>query len=461
MKLRKGYDLDLTSGNILRQIVIFTIPLLLGNLFQQLYNTVDTWVLGNFASNEEFSAVGTVAPVVNMLLGAVIGLSGGAGVVVSQYYGAKQNERTNQAILTSMVMTLALSVLLTAAGIALTPVLLRAMKIPDSVYEGAKDYLIIFFSGSVGMLYYNIASGIMRAVGDSKRPFLYLVACTILNTALDLLFVVRFGLGVRGVAIATVLAQLISAILSVGTLMLPGAEIRIRLRRRYLNRQVLGQILKIGFPAALQMGITSFSNVFVQAYINYFGPDAMSGWTAFNKIDSFVMLPIASLALTATTFVGQNIGSGSPERAKKGVTTSFLISLVTTAVFGTAVVVFAPELVAFFNPKPEVVDIGMRLVRWFTPFYVMPCVIYIYSSAMRGAGHSTAPMIVTLISFVAFRQVYMFIISRVWNEFFVVGFGYPAGWVVCAVLMLIIYRRIDLGSRTLVSDPAPDETENG
>ena len=454
MKLQRKYDQDLTEGNIIRQIVAFTLPLLLGNVFQQMYNTVDTWVLGNFASNEEFSAVGTVAPVVNMLLGAVIGLSGGAGVVVSQYYGAKQYERTNQTVCTSMLMTLALSALLTVLGITLTPLLLRAMRIPDVVYDSARDYLVIFFSGSVGMMYYNIASGIMRALGDSRRPFLYLVCCTILNTILDLVFVVYFKAGVRGVAIATILAQLISAILSVGTLMLPGAQIRIMFGRQYLSAHVLRQILIIGFPAALQMGITSFSNVFVQAYINYFGPDAMSGWTVFNKIDSFVMLPIASLALTATTFVGQNIGSGSPLRAKKGVTASFLLSLATTAVFGAAVIAFAPQMVTFFNPKPEVVEIGTRLVRWFTPFYVMPCVIYIYSGAMRGAGHSTAPLIVTMISFVAFRQIYMFVISQLRNTFMLIGFGYPAGWFVCAVLMLIVYKRIDFGSKAVTQQRA-------
>ena len=278
-------DVDMTEGNITRHIISFALPLLIGNVFQQLYNTVDTWVVGNYVSNEAFSAVGTVGPIINMLIGFFMGLSSGAGVVISQYYGAKRNQEVHDTVHTAMVMTLVMGIAFTAIGLAMTPFMLRLMNTPDNVMPESTAYLTIYFSGILGLMIYNIGAGILRAVGDSQRPFYFLVVCALINTVLDLLFVLVFHMGVEGVALATVIAQSTSALLVVITLMKTDTCIKLRLRDLKINFAMLGKIFQVGIPAAIQMAITAFSNIFVQSYINYFGDNCMSGWTAYAKID--------------------------------------------------------------------------------------------------------------------------------------------------------------------------------
>ena len=303
---RRG-DVDMTQGNVAHHLVMFALPLLAGNIFQQFYNTVDTWVVGNFVSNEAFSAVGTVTPIVNMLIGSFMGLASGAGVVISQYYGAKQMERVKQAVHTSLVMTLVLGVIMTAAGILLTPFLLGLMKTPADVFPEATAYLTIYFSGVMGLMLYNMGAGILRAVGDSKRPFYFLVAAAVLNIGLDLLLVIVFHMGVEGVAYATIISQGVSALLTLLLLVRTSSCVKLDWRALRATPFILKQIARVGIPAALQMAITAFSNVFVQSYINFFQADCMSGWTAYTKIDQIMFLPMQSLALAATTFVGQNL----------------------------------------------------------------------------------------------------------------------------------------------------------
>ena len=278
-------DVDMTEGNITRHIIMFAFPLLIGNVFQQLYNTVDTWVVGNYVSNEAFSAVGTVGPIINMLIGFFMGLSSGAGVVISQYYGAKRYDEVHDTVHTSLVMTLIMGIVFTGIGLSMTPFMLRLMNTPDNVMPESSAYLTIYFSGMLGLMIYNIGSGILRAVGDSQRPFYFLVVCAVLNTVLDLLFVLVFKMGVEGVALATILSQGVSAVLVIITLMRTDTCIKVRLRDLKINFAMLGKIFRVGIPAAIQMAITSFSNIFVQSYINYFGDNCMSGWTAYAKID--------------------------------------------------------------------------------------------------------------------------------------------------------------------------------
>ena len=377
------YDVDMTKGNITRHLVNFALPLLLGNLFQQLYNMVDTWVVGNYVSNEAFSAVGTVGPVINTLIGFFLGLSSGAGVVISQYYGAGREEKVRQAVHTALMLTLALGVVFTAAGIAMTPLMLQLMKTPAEVAPEQAAYLRIYFAGVMGLLLYNMGSGILRAVGDSRRPFYFLVVSAVLNTVLDLLFVIKFHMGVEGVAYATIIAQAVSAVLTLWVLMGAEGGIRLELRALRFTWSVLRQIVAVGIPAALQMAITAFSNVFVQSYINYFGPDCMSGWTAYNKVDQLVILPVQSISMANTTFVGQNLGVGDTPRAKKGVRTSLWLSVAVTAVLLIPVLLFAPDLTAFFNSKAEVVSYGALLLRLLSPFYFR-------SLPARSAARATA-----------------------------------------------------------------------
>ena len=452
LSLGRRKDVDMTEGNITRHIISFALPLLIGNVFQQLYNTVDTWVVGNYVSNEAFSAVGTVGPIINMLIGFFMGLSSGAGVVISQYYGAKRNQEVHDTVHTAMVMTIVMGVAFTAIGLGMTPFMLRLMNTPDNVMPESTAYLTIYFSGILGLMVYNIGAGILRAVGDSQRPFYFLVVCAVLNTVLDLLFVLVFHMGVEGVALATVIAQSTSALLVVITLMKTDSCIKLRLRDLNINFAMLGKIFRVGIPAAIQMAITAFSNIFVQSYINYFGDNCMSGWTAYAKIDQLLFLPMQSIALASTTFVGQNLGCNQVERAKKGVSQALLIAIVSTVVLMIPVMAFASPVVAFFNCKAEVVEIGTMLLHWLSPFYVLCCFNQIYSGALRGAGNSRAPMIIMLSSFVAFRQIYLFIMARAWNEIIPIAMSYPAGWLLCSTLTAIYYHSVQLGKNRLVED---------
>ena len=447
------YDVDMTQGSTTRHLVRFALPLLAGNLFQQLYNMVDTWVVGNFVSNEAFSAVGTVTPIINTLIGFFLGMSSGAGVVISQYYGAHRPEKVREAVHTAMLLTVIMGVVFTGVGIAMTPLMLELMKTPAEVAPDQTAYLTIYFAGIMGLLLYNMGSGILRAVGDSQRPFYFLLVSAGVNTALDLLFVLKFGMGVEGVAYATIIAQAVSAVLTIAVLRGYDGSVKLSLRDLRIHWDMLKKIVAVGIPAALQMAITAFSNVFVQGYINHFGADCMSGWTAYTKIDQLVILPVQSLSLASTTFVGQNLGVGNVERAKGGVRRALYLSFAVTAVLLVPVLTLAPDMTAFFNSKPEVVSYGALLLRLLSPFYFFFCINQIYSGALRGSGNSQVPMFIMLGSFVVFRQVYLYVMAHfISNEIVPIAMGYPAGWFVCSAVTLLYYAHCKFDSHRLVED---------
>ena len=447
------YDVDMTQGSTTRHLVRFALPLLAGNLFQQLYNMVDTWVVGNFVSNEAFSAVGTVTPIINTLIGFFLGMSSGAGVVISQYYGAHRPEKVREAVHTAMLLTVIMGVVFTGVGIAMTPLMLELMKTPAEVAPDQTAYLTIYFAGIMGLLLYNMGSGILRAVGDSQRPFYFLLVSAGVNTALDLLFVLKFGMGVEGVAYATIIAQAVSAVLTIAVLIGYDGSVKLSLRDLRIHWRMLKKIVAVGIPAALQMAITAFSNVFVQGYINHFGADCMSGWTAYTKIDQLVILPVQSLSLASTTFVGQNLGVGNVERAKGGVRRALYLSFAVTAVLLVPVLTLAPDMTAFFNSKPEVVSYGALLLRLLSPFYFFFCINQIYSGALRGSGNSQVPMLIMLGSFVVFRQIYLYVMAHfISNEIVPIAMGYPAGWFVCSAVTLLYYAHYKFDSHRLVED---------
>ena len=449
---KRGKDVDMTQGNITRHLITFALPLLAGNVFQQMYNMVDTWVVGNYVSNEAFSAVGSVGPIVNMLIGFFMGLSSGAGVVISQYYGARRFREVQETVHTAIVMTLILGVAFTGIGLGMIPFMLDLMNTPANVLPESTAYLTIYFAGILGLMLYNIGSGILRAVGDSQRPFYFLVVCAVINTVLDLVFVLVFHMGVEGVALATIIAQGVSAALVLITLLRTDECIKLRLGSLKLHWSMLKKIIRVGIPAAIQMAITAFSNIFVQSYINYFGADCMSGWTAYSKVDQLLFLPMQSIALASTTFVGQNLGRNLPERARAGVRQSLIIAIVSTLILMVPVMIFAAPVVRFFNAKPEVVEYGTMLLRLMTPFYVLCCFNQVLGGALRGAGNSKATMVIMLLSFVAFRQVYLFAVSRICNEIIPIAMGYPAGWLLCSTITLIYYKKTSLTKTRLVED---------
>ena len=446
-------DVDMTQGSIFKHLLTFAVPLLIGNIFQQFYNMVDTWVVGNYVNDEAFAAVGTMGPITYLLIGFFLGFSSGASVVISQFYGAQRYDKVHDAVHTAIVMTLLLGAVFTVVGILMVPLVLKLMNTPESVVPESTEYLTIYFAGIMGLLIYNMGSGILRAIGDSKRPFYFLLVSALTNIVLDLVFVLVFNMGVGGVALATVIAQGLSAILVLVTLFRTSSCVRLQFTHLRLYGDMLGKIVKLGIPAALQMAITSFSNIFVQSYINYFDTYAMGGWTAYSKIDQLILLPMQSLALASTTFVGQNLGKGNEQRARKGVRTALLMSMVSTVILMIPVMIFAPQAVWFFRREPAVIEFGTLFIRWLSPFYVLCCVNQIYAGALRGSGNTTTPMIIMLVSFVGFRQIYLYVMKNyISNTILPIAMSYPAGWLLCSTLMLIYFNKAKLSKGRLVKD---------
>ena len=442
---KKRHEMDMTVGSIMGNLFAFALPLLVGNLFQQLYNMVDTWVIGQTGQDAAYAAVGSVGPIINIMIGIFSGLASGAGVVISRYFGAKEQGGVTRAVHSALIMTAAFAVLFTALGVLLTPTALRLMlgSADSEIYRHAKIYLTIYFGGIAGLLFYNMGAGILRAVGDSRHPFYFLLASAITNIVLDLVFVFAFGMGVAGVAWATVISQMLAAVLTVITLIRTDTCVKVTWQNMKMDREVFKVILAIGFPAAIQMALTAFSNVFVQSYIAGVNLDqtaALGGWTSYSKIDQFLFLPSQSLALAVTTFVGQNLGAGNAERARRGIRTAILMAATVTAPIILLVMAAAPHLAAVFNPNPEIVDCATLLLHWLTPFYIFTCVNQLLAAGLRGAGNSTAPMVIMLSSFVGFRQLYLYIMSNfISNDLLPVAMGYPAGWAVCCIVITTYY----------------------
>lgn len=438
---KSRHDTDMTQGSISGLLFAFAVPLMLGNLFQQLYNTVDSLIVGNFVSKQALAAVGCTGPIINTLIGLFSGLATGASVVISQYYGAKDEEKLGKAVHTTVMLTLVTCVVLTVVGVWATPLMLELMDTPPDVFSEAELYLRIYFGGVSGLLLYNIGSGILRAVGDSTRPLYFLIFSAVMNTVLDLFFVAVLKQGIAGAAIATIISQFVSAILVMLLLLRSKDSYRLEISRLRMHKGMLRRICNIGIPSSLQMGITAFSNIFVMGYINHFESSCMAGWTAYNKLDALAMLPMQSLSLALTTFVGQNLGAGDLKRAKAGPRYGLIMGYIVTAIILVPMMVFAPQLTALFNDDREVIEFGTLFVRLCTPFYVAFVINQVYSGALRGAGDAKNTMYIMLFSFVVFRQIYLFIVSRMGATAGVIALGYPMGWMMCSALLLIYYYK--------------------
>ena len=357
-----------------------------------------------------------------------------------------------------MAMTLILSVVFTFLGVALAPFLVSLMLKGDShseLFRFATQYLTIYFSGVTGLMIYNIGAGILRAIGDSTRPVYFLIFSAVTNTVLDVIFVFLLDMGVAGVAIATVIAQLGSAALVIITLARSNTWVRISLKHLKIDKTILFKIVKIGIPAALQMALTSFSNIFVQSYVG--GANAPVGmsaeaaaslylgsWTTYSKVDALLFLPLQSLSVAGTTFVGQNLGAGNIKRAKRGAIICYAIASVCTLILMLPIIIFAPYIAGAFNSDAGVIANSSLLLRYISPFYLLCCINQIFSGSLRGAGKTTVPMVLMLSTFVGVRQVYLFVMSSyISNEFFHIALGYPLGWACCAIGTLVYFARCD------------------
>ena len=446
---------DMTQGPILQQLVAFALPLMLGNVFQMLYNTVDSVIVGNFVSKQALAAIGSTTAIVNMLVFFFNGFSIGAAVLISRYFGARNMEKLHAAIETTMAATFVLSLAFSLLGVALVRPMLAVMRTPADVLEDATLYLRIYFGGIAGLLIYNMGSGILRAVGDSTRPLYYLILTSVLNILLDLFFVIVLKTGIAGAAVATVLSQLLSAVLILMLLTRTRDVYRMSWQELRIDGPILGKIFAVGMPAAIQSVITAFSNIFVQGYINVFGSDVMAGWSSYNKLDQFIMLPMQSMAMAATTFVSQNTGAGNDQRSDRGTVTALEMTCAVTGVNAVLLYVFAPGAVRLFSPDAAVIGYGVLFVRTNIFFLLFNCINHVLAGSLRGRGDSRGPMVIMLSTFVVLRQCYLYFVTRyIANTPRIVGFGYPVGWMACCVIELAYYarqRRRRLAAETLVN----------
>jgi putative MATE family efflux protein len=439
----KGRDSDLTQGSIVKSIIWFSIPLLIGNLFQQLYNAVDSYVVGNYVGKAALAAVGASTPIINMLIGFFMGISTGAGVVIAQYFGANDNEKMSKAIHSSSALTLVMAVFLTIIGLICTNPLLKAIGVPDDVFAQSSQYLAIYFGGITFTMIYNMGAGILRAIGDSKRPLYFLVFASIVNIILDFLFVRGFSMGVAGAGFATLISQGLSAILVCYILMTTNENYKLSIKKIRFHKEILLRIIKIGLPTGIQQSIVSLSNVIVQSYVNVYGSSVIAGYSVTVKIDGFVNLPLQAFNMAITTFVGQNIGAEKYDRVKKGAYITLLLALFTISIFVVVMYFFGKDFIALFNQEKDVIEAGRLMQLVFLPFYIVLPINQVINGVLRGAGKSAIPMYVMVFSFVILRQIYLFIVTKFTESVAFVFMAWPVTWVVCSAIFIIYYFKVD------------------
>jgi putative MATE family efflux protein len=428
----------MTQGPILRQLVFFSFPLMLGNVFQLLYNMVDSIIVGNFVSKQALAAIGSTTVIVSMIVFFFSGFATGAGVVIGNNFGARNMDRLHDAVHTTVAATFIFSLLLTLLGTAAVRPMLVIMRTPEDVFRDAALYLRIYIGGISGLLIYNMGSGILRAVGDSIRPLGFLILTSVLNILLDLFFVIVLKLGIAGAAVATILSQFVSAALILLLLTRTRDIYRLDWKELHIDFPILKKIFSIGMPTALQAVITSFSNIFVQGYINAFGSDVMAGWSCYNKLDHFIFLPMQSMSVASTTFVSQNAGAGNERRSRRGTFLAILITCLVIGVTAAVLTFFAPAAVRMFSPDEAVIRYGAMFIRTNAFFLIFNGIAQVLAGALRGRGDSRGPMVIMLFNFVVVRQIYLYWVTHfVANTPRLVGFGYPVGWVLCCVMELI------------------------
>jgi putative MATE family efflux protein len=387
------------------------------------------------------AAISATTQICNTLVRFFNGVSVGAGAVISRYFGGREKAMLKRSIQTTMLLTFLTCVLLTVIGFFGADWMLRCMSTPEDVFQEASRYLHIYFAGLSGLLIYNMGSAILRAVGDSHRPLLFLLICSCCNILLDFIFVIFFRWGVAGAAFATILSQLLSAALVLFVLLTTSADWRLTWNNIFFDHQIATQILNIGLPVGLQMALVSFSNVFVQAYINAFDTACIAGWGCYTKLDQYMLLPIQSMGQTVTTFVGQNIGAKQLDRAKKGIRVSFKLTIMIAVTVAATLCAFARPLMGLFSPETEVIQYGTLFIRLCVPFATCCCFNQIFSGALRGAGNARVPMVITICTHVLMRQLYLLVISKLLPyNIYAIGFGYPVGWILCAALTTLYYR---------------------
>ncbi len=434
-KKTNGSTLLMTEGNIWKLLIVFSIPLILGNLLQQMYNTADSIIVGNFVGSNGLAAVGSGTALINLIIAFAQGAAVGAGVVVSQYLGANKKEQIKISVHTSMCIAIILGIILSLLGVFLSPTLLEMMKTPKEVFKDSALYLQIFCGGLIFNVIYNMATGILNAAGNSRKPLVYLAVASVTNIILDLLLIGVFKLGVMGAAIATDISQALSCILAVGYLLRVKSDYKLYIKELKINKDIAIKIIKIGLPTAIQNMVISFSNVLVQSSVNAYGATAMAGYAAYLKIDGFNILPVLSISMAITTFTGQNVGANKLDRVKKGMYTALIMGIIYTIFIGAVLLLASHTVLGFFTPDENVIKYGQIAMKYFCPFYFLLGILNILAGTVRGAGKGVPPMLILLFSMCVFRILWIKIALVFYDSIDGVFILYPISWVVGAVLM--------------------------
>ncbi len=431
----------MTEGTIWKKITFFALPLFIGNLFQQLYNTADSLIVGNFLGSNALAAVSSSGNLIFLMVGFFNGIAIGAGVVIARYFGARDIENMQRAIHTTVAFGLVSSIVLTILGVVLAPQILIWMDTPANVLPESVTYFRIYFMGSLGLVMYNIFVGILQAVGDSKHPLYYLIISSIINIIMDLVLIVVFDMGVGSAAFATILSQFISAVLCMRKLMTTTDSYRLVIRNIKFHKDMLVKIIRYGLPSGLQNSIIAIANVVVQSNINAFGEMAMAGCGAYSKIEGFAFLPITSFTMALTTFVGQNLGAKDFERTQKGAKFGMLCSMILAEVIGIFMFITAPILIAAFNNQPQVIQFGADRARTSALFFFLLAYSHCISAILRGAGKSLIPMIVMLVFWCVIRVSFLTIMSWFIKDIATVYWVYPLTWALSSVTFFIYYKK--------------------
>ena len=427
----------MTEGNIWKLLIIFSIPLILGNLLQQMYNTADSIIVGNFVGSNGLAAVGSGTALINLIIAFSQGAAVGAGVIVSQNLGARDKQKTKLAVHTAMCIAIILGVILSAIGVILSRDLLIWMKTPKSVLKDSVLYLQIYCGGLIFNVIYNMATGILNAAGNSKRPLIYLAIASVTNIILDLVFIKELKWGVKGAAIATDISQALSCVLAVGYLLRVNSDYKLIIKELKIHGNTAKQIIRVGLPTAIQNMVISFSNVLVQSSVNSYGATAMAGYAAYLKIDGFNILPVLSISMAVTTFTGQNVGAKKPDRIKKGMWNALIMGVVYTVIIGIVILLTSHTVLGLFTKDNEVITYGQLAMKYFCPFYFLLSILNILAGTVRGAGKGVPPMLILLFSMCIFRILWIKIALPFYSTIDGVFILYPISWFVGMVLMII------------------------
>lgn len=427
----------MTEGNIWKLLIIFSIPLILGNLLQQMYNTADSIIVGNFVGSNGLAAVGSGTALINLIIAFSQGAAVGAGVIVSQNLGARDKQKTKLAVHTAMCIAIILGVILSAIGVIFSRDLLVWMKTPKSVLKVSVLYLQIYCGGLIFNVIYNMATGILNAAGNSKRPLIYLAIASVTNIILDLVFIKALKWGVKGAAIATDISQALSCVLAVGYLLRVNSDYKLIVKELKIHGNTAKQIIRVGLPTAIQNMVISFSNVLVQSSVNSYGATAMAGYAAYLKIDGFNILPVLSISMAVTTFTGQNVGAKKPDRIKKGMWNALIMGVVYTVIIGVVILLTSHTVLGLFTKDNEVITYGQLAMKYFCPFYFLLGILNILAGTVRGAGKGVPPMLILLFSMCIFRILWIKIALPFYSTIDGVFILYPISWFVGMVLMVI------------------------